>query len=73
VVPQGLEEVSLFIDERPGMPISLARLTSLSFVQSSYSADLPPLRPTADLEVFAAAFATRAAFSLLAPSSRTAS
>jgi hypothetical protein len=53
------------------MPISLARLTRSCLLQSSYEPLLPPLRPTALRELFAAALAIRADFSLLSPCSRS--
>src|SRR5699024_3412116 len=64
---------SLSICERPSMSSSLARSCSSSTVQSSYEPDLPPRRPTCDLEESAAALAILADFSLLSPSSRNSS
>ena len=62
---------SLLIFERPSMPTSAAFLCSCSLLWSSYLEDLPPFLE--GLPPPALAFATRAAFSLLAPSSRSAS
>jgi len=61
----------LFIFERPSMPTSAAFLFSWSFVWSSYFDALPPFCEGLPPPAFA--FAIRAAFSLLAPSSRSAS
>ena len=60
------------IFDRPSMSSSPARLRRSLTVQSSYEPASPPLlaRP-AEREVLAAALAIRAAFSLLAPWSRT--
>ena len=52
------------------MPISAARSRSSSFVRSSYTDALPPLRPVL---LRLSSLAIRAAFSLLAPSRRRAS
>ena len=54
---------SLFIVERPLIPISLARRTRSSLLHSSYDRLLPPLRPTLLGELAAAALAMRADFS----------
>jgi hypothetical protein len=64
---------SLFMLDRPEMPISAARWRSFSTVQSSWSPALPPLRPTLERELLAAAFAIRADFCLLLPSRRRSS
>src|SRR5918994_424928 len=58
---------SLSISERPSIPISLARSCNSSLVSSSYSDVLPPRLPASERPVFA----ILAAFSLLAPSSRS--
>src|SRR5829696_5396239 len=58
---------SLSISERPSMPISLARSCNSPLVSSSYSDVVPPRLPAAERSVFA----ILAAFSLLAPSSRS--
>jgi hypothetical protein len=62
-----------FMCDRPSMPTWEAFLRSSSTVQSSYEPALPPLRPTFERDVLCAALAMRAAFSLLAPSSRSSS
>src|SRR5918998_1518888 len=71
VVPQWFRRASmsssLSILERPSMPISLARSCNSPLVSSSYSDAVPPRLPAAERSVFA----ILAAFSLLAPSSRS--
>ena len=63
----------LAIEDRPEMPIWDARLRRSATVHSSYEGLLPPLLPTFDRDVLAAALAMRADFSLLLPSSRSSS
>lgn len=62
---------AFFIPDLPSMSISAARLRSSSTVQSSYGGELPPRDATSSRLEPAAAFAIRADFSLLLPSSRS--